>query len=553
MFFGAPLHSMPRPCLQWVEIATSFQLPSFSIVGLPSPEVAEAKERVRAAIESSGFKFPRKRVVLNLSPASIKKQGTGMDLAMALSIVQLTEFQGITPRLMHMKVVAWGELGLDGSIKGVGQVTRLLVGTWEAEIPLLLIAESDFQEARETLLWMSEFKFHSNRPPQIISVAHLKIAVKKMKTFDLSPKRYTPTQKSKALLSRSHTKQNYQEPSHLLSMTPALQRIIGVSAAGAHHLLLLGPRGVGKSHALEWMCYLQPPVATNIQIDNKLLSELIPSQARLLNKKNFIMSQNSRQILFDPAPPIRKIGTSVKPTALIGSYISSTVRPGEFALAHGGLLIADEFLEWASDARESLREPLETGKIQLCRVGGSIEFPARFTFAGSGNLCRCGGLPLEIYLPAKSQDVQNAEQNFTKCVCSITQRINYLKRASGPIIDRLDLVILLTPKNFRNLSPDEDLPHGALRLKVQRTREKLNQLYGNPSGHLDGVEIENFLSHNAKVVHHLSKFKMDGLRSRHKLVRLAMTLAAWDSKENLDEGLLAEAFFYRSDRFRVFA
>src|SRR4051812_9363156 len=140
----APLNSESIPVLQEIEVATSFQLPSFQIIGLPCPEVAEARERVRSAIEASGIEFPRRRVVLNLSPASIRKRGTGLDLAMALSILAISDRQEI-------RLGAWGELGLDGSVKPAGQLTRTLFATWQGKLSHLIFSKTEYSQAESAL------------------------------------------------------------------------------------------------------------------------------------------------------------------------------------------------------------------------------------------------------------------------------------------------------------------------------------------------------------------------------------------------------------------
>src|SRR3954468_8277451 len=186
MRIAAPLNTEPNPVLQWVEVSSTRQLPSFHIIGLPSPEVAEARERVRAAIEASGFEFPKSRIVLNLSPASVRKRGTGLDLAIALAIlVSASEpEEDERPRA----AVAWGELGLDGSVKSVSQLTRAIYSTWKAGIPRLIISHEEHAEALSRCRWIEASGEFQGPAPALIPAASLAEAWKKLSSAtDLDP------------------------------------------------------------------------------------------------------------------------------------------------------------------------------------------------------------------------------------------------------------------------------------------------------------------------------------------------------------------------------
>jgi hypothetical protein len=162
----APLNSEPRPSLQDIEVATFFQLPSFHIIGLPGQEVGEARERVRAAIEASGLEFPKRRVVLNLSPASIRKRGTGLDLAMALAVLAIGSEQ-------EFRLGAWGELGLDGAVKPVGQLTRSIYAIWCAGVRILLLSRCEIHEAHQALATIRESREFSSLLPALVPVDSL--------------------------------------------------------------------------------------------------------------------------------------------------------------------------------------------------------------------------------------------------------------------------------------------------------------------------------------------------------------------------------------------
>jgi hypothetical protein len=162
MHIFAPLTSEQEPRLQQIEIASSFQLPGFTIVGLPSPEVAEARERIRAALESSGFSLPKRRIVVNLSPASIKKRGTGLDLAMALAVLSLNH----PKKKSELRVAAWGELGLDAQVRSAGQPARALYATWEAKIPFLFLADDELDRMKVIEQWIQKARYFDHAPPR---------------------------------------------------------------------------------------------------------------------------------------------------------------------------------------------------------------------------------------------------------------------------------------------------------------------------------------------------------------------------------------------------
>ena len=508
---GAPLNSEITPRLQWVEVASTFQIPGFQIIGLPAPEVAEAKERVKAAITASGFQFPKRRVVLNLSPASIRKQGTGIDLAMALAILCST--RKTSPRGPALKCIAWGELGLNGIVKSSGQIMRTLYASCEAGVDLIFIPKED-----EALAIAKSNLLGKGPRPQIFTVTSLQEAWEKLESISSGSANST----SEIFSGPNITTHSKSSSPHLLPLSPAVERTLGISAAGSHHVLLLGPKGTGKSHAFEWLIAIQPPSSDGARLTQTLLREMnqleSPSES----------SAGSSDIF-------RRVGSQARPAALMGSATAAGIRPGEYSLAHGGLLIADEFPEWARDTRESLREPLERGKITLSRTKGSVELPARFTLAANGNLCPCGG---QSECPSQNKKL--------RCRCIPIRKIEYLARISGPILDRIDLVFRTNWQSPGSAQASSSLEQ--VRAHVQETRNRLIELWGQPSGLLEASEIENLLKENPSWIKYLERTKTESLRSRHKILKIALTIAAWEN-EAVNLAHFLEAATYRSDRY----
>lgn len=513
----APLHSDPLPGELKIEVASSFQLPGLQIIGLPAPEILEAKERIRAALEATSLQLPKRRVVLNLTPASIRKHGTGLDLAMALAILSLR-----IKNPKEARVCAWGEVGLDGKVKPAGQLTRAAYAAWQGRKDFLFVSNSEFTEAEKCLNLIEEAKLFPTPKPQLVAVTDLKDAWHRLENpsqFASNPRTEDPPTNSP------------QEviPNSLLALPPVLERSVSIAALGGHNLYLLGPKGTGKSHALEWLISLRGEMPPEAQIFQKILAELNPKEGSPAALQN-----------------IRRITSSVRPAALIGSFQDGSVRPGEFSLAHGGLLIADEFPEWARDSREALREPLERGRVTFSRSKKSFEFPARFTLAATGNLCPCGGWPPEFPVPA---DSRSHRLKLPRCQCSLSQRRYYSSKVSGPILDRIDMVMLVT-------SHHPESPSVQLRETLAEKRAHLDKcreiLYGNWSmlpANLQAHQLERLLLDHSEWIENLNGLQVSSMRSRHKVLRIALSLAAWDGQIAPSRAHFIEASCYRPERF----
>jgi magnesium chelatase family protein len=519
---GAPLSGESRPTLQWIEIASFLQIPSFQLIGLPGPEVAEARERVRAAITASGLEFPRRRLVLNLSPASIRKRGTGADLAMALAILQEVYPPRKRAPVREGRLVAWGELGLDGSLKAAGQVMSAVYAAWEEGARAIVMARSDLPAALECAGLLERSLLLGGQPaPALLAADSLTEAWEILQDLEA---RVDHARAETALPGPDDTSPGPARCAELLPISGALERLLCVAASGCHHLLILGPRGTGKSHALEWLIALQPEASPAIQVRRALLSDL-GGEPGARHK----------------AAPVRRVSSHVRPAALIGQAGHHGVKPGEFSMAHGGLLLADELPEWQRDSREALREPLECGHITLTRARQSVERPARFALAANGNLCPCGGWPTDLPLPHEVP----GEAPPSPCLCPASARRRYLARISGPILDRLDLVALMA----RSGSGPARSSVEELRERVARTRERTERRWGAAPALLGPGALEELLREHPPWAEALERQSLASLRARHKCLRVALTLAAWDGLDEPARAAFQEASCYRPERF----
>lgn len=492
------------PRCQEIEIASSFQVPHFQVIGLPGPEVSEAKDRIRSAIESSGIDFPKRKIVLNLSPASVRKQGTGLDLGMAIAVLlEGMRIEGKRDRIPYRKIFAWGELGLNGQIKSVKSPVRALASALVARADLIVIARED------EVLFHKESKrlFPTENFPRVLAVSHLR---------EILPGFTQATSDQKDPVKRPELHSVPFEKPGILPIAPAIARFLEIAAAGSHHFLLLGPKGVGKSHALEWFIELQP------ELDSETL-----------RTRSFLAEISGKA----DTSPYRRVSTQTKPAALIGSFSGGHLRPGEFSLAHGGVLLADEFPEWHRDSREALREPLERKKICLTRVDGSVDLPSDFIFAGNGNLCPCGGV-----------QGSTTDSRFPSCRCLPADRSRYLSRLSGPVLDRLDLVLPLL------MHPDpavKNIDFKTVHQRVKQARETLIQQYAKPPGKLGAEELESLLTNSPNLLRALDAIPFGSFRDRHKTLRVALTLAALQGQTEPDERTLIEAKMLRLQADRV--
>jgi magnesium chelatase family protein len=556
--FGAPIHGEVEPSLQWVEVASSFQIPGLSIIGLPGPEVAEARDRIRAAIESIGEEFPRRKVVLNLSPASVRKTGTGSDLAMALAVLsskapqksaRKPEEQSAGPdEVSAVGVAAWGELGLDGRVKPLGQLSRALFASWKGGARFLLVSRQEVEEARARLACFAQAEEDSPLLPVVVGVSNLREAwqlVQSRKLLDFkNPQIHAPDLSGEEVGSPGGIEKVKEacRSLELLPLSPSLERVIAVAAIGAHHLLLLGPKGSGKSHALDWLVALQPESLLEARWKAALLDEWSASR-----KAPSLPVQLSNQ------RPVRRVSCQVRPSALLGGVSSAGIRLGEFSLSDGGLLIADEFPEWSRDSREALREPLERGSVSLNRVGLSAELPAKFIFAANGNLCPCGGWPA-LPLP---RSVDESSSGFIPSPCRCAPRVKkaYLSRLSGPVLDRLDLVFL---NQVQPVKRSGTAPHSfhLLKEKVWVAQQRARNQWGDLPGALSAAKLEELLANRPQWETALAQARLSSLRARHKVLRVAMSLALLDCGPTgpVEPGpaQFLEASCYRAEYYGLF-
>jgi magnesium chelatase family protein len=363
-----------------VEVHVSNGLPGFRVVGLPDASCREARDRVRAAVLSSGYTWPQRRITVNLAPSGLRKAGSGLDLAMALAVLVA---DGQVPARTLEDLGCIGELGLDGSLRRVPGALPLVaaLGTGVVVVPPACAHEASLVR-RGAVRTAPDLR-------HLVQVLRKKAAWPPLPPFsaDLGPG---------------------QAPDLCEVRGQAFGRqALEVAAAGGHHLLMVGPAGAGKT-----MLAARLP---------GLLPELAPSEALEVAKIHSAAGLELAPSGLCLRPPFRSPHHSASAVSLIGGG-GARVRPGEVSCAHNGVLFMDELAEFPGAVLDNLRQPLEEGRVVVCRASATVAFPARFILVAAMNACRCG-----------------ADGSPGSCRCPEAARARYVSRVSGPLLDRFDL------------------------------------------------------------------------------------------------------------------
>jgi magnesium chelatase family protein len=501
-------------CRVHVEIDVAPGIPHFQLVGLPDASVRESRDRVRAAIRNSGFKFPISRITINLAPGDVRKAGPAFDLPIALGLLAATDevlrkdFSGI----VHV-----GELSLDGTIQPARGVLPIAAEARRAKAKALLLPYDNLAEAAVV------------SGLRLLPVRTLREAVERLNQSDSDwPAGERPTPTGLAVAGDGRDGGPHLQPDGAGSGHADLSELHGqlfarraleVAAAGGHNLLMIGPPGAGKTMMARRLPGILPPLS----FDEAIEVTTIHSVAGQLRPGVGLITER----------PFRAPHHTISDVALVGG--GAAPRPGEVSLAHHGVLFLDEMPEFDRRVLEALRQPIEEGRITVSRALRSLAFPARFVLVAAMNPCPCG------YFGDRHRP----------CKCTPHQTARYHNRLSGPLRDRIDLIVEVEAVPITHLTagpPGESSAAVRARVLAARDRQLARKCRARVNANLTGAELKKIAPLDTtcrRLLERSAERLQMSARAFHRVIRVSRTIADLAGADAITTDHLSEALQYR--------